>query len=266
MLILGIGGILGDTATAILRDGELIAAIEESKLARRAHWGDAGELPERSIQMCLELAGAKRAAVDAVAVARPIPESDFHLKLRAQFPNARIVVVEHHAAHAASAYFPSPFDEATVLTLDRGGDFRSGSRWHAQGTAITIEQEFYVPDSLGEVYGRVTELLGLNANQEEHKVQWLSVAGDDRFLPLFRDILCLSNAACAWTAATSTPIASVTGASARASINVSVSTTGRRSRKICGRTWRRAFSAPSRKPRFVWQATRSMCVSRAGSA
>jgi carbamoyltransferase len=191
MIILGIGGLLGDTATAILRDGELVAAIEESKLARRAHWGDAGELPERSIETCLELAGAKRTAVDAVAVVRPIPQSDFHLKLRAEFPNARIVVLEHHAAHAASAYYPSPFDAATVLTLDRSGDFRSGSRWQASGTGMTIDQELYVPDSLGELYGRVTELLGLDANREEHKVQWLSVAGDDRFKSLFLDILCL---------------------------------------------------------------------------
>src|ERR1043166_9182530 len=122
MIIVGIGGILGDTATAILRDGELIATVEESKLARRAHWGRQGDLPERSIDTCLELARAKRAEVDAVAIARPIPESGFHLRLRAHFPNARIVVLEHHAAHAASAYFPSPFDDATVLTLDRGGD------------------------------------------------------------------------------------------------------------------------------------------------
>ena len=70
-----------------------------------------------------------------MAVVRPIPDSDFHLKLRAQFPNSRILVVEHHLAHAASAYFPSPFDEATVLTLDRGGDFRCGSRWQAQRRA-----------------------------------------------------------------------------------------------------------------------------------
>lgn len=193
MIILGIGGILGDSATAILRDGELVAAIEESKLARRSHWGHAGELPERSIHTCLELARAKPAAVDAVAVVRPIPQSDLHLKLRAQFPNARIVVVEHHAAHAASAYYPSPFDEATVLTLDRGGDFRSGSRWRAQGTSMAIEEELYVPDSLGELYGRVTELLGMNANRDEHKVQWLSVTGDDRFKPLFHDILCLKD-------------------------------------------------------------------------
>jgi carbamoyltransferase len=193
MIILGIGGILGDAASAILRDGELVAAVEESKLVRRTHWAGHGELPERSIDTCLELAGAKPEAVDAVAVVRPIPESDFHLKLRARFPTARIVAVEHHAAHAASAYFPSPFDEATVITLDRGGDFRSGARWQARGTEMSIEQEQYVPDSLGELFGRVTELLGLNANQEEHKVQWLSVAGDDRLKPLFQDILCLSD-------------------------------------------------------------------------
>ena len=102
MIILGIGGILGDAASAVLRDGELVAAVEESKLVRRTHWGGLGELPERSIETCLELAAAKPEAIDAVAVVRPIPESDFHLKLRARFPNARIVVLEHHAAHAAS--------------------------------------------------------------------------------------------------------------------------------------------------------------------
>src|SRR6185436_2591077 len=185
MTILGIGGILGDAASAIMRDGQLVAAVEESKLVRRTHWAGHGELPERSIETCLELGAAKPKAVDAVAVVRPLPESDFHLKLRAWFPNARIVVLEHHAAHAASAYFPSPFDEATVLTLDRGGDFRSGARWQARGTEMSIEQEQYVPDSLGELFGRVTELLGMSANQEEHKVQWLSVAGDDRFKPVF---------------------------------------------------------------------------------
>jgi carbamoyltransferase len=194
MIILGIGGILGDAASAILCDGELVAAVEESKLVRRTHWAGHGDLPESSIESCLQRAGTKSEKVDAVAVVRPIPESDFHLKLRARFPNARIVVLEHHAAHAASAYFPSPFDEATVLTLDRGGDFRSGSRWHARGTQMSIEQEHYVPDSLGELYGRVTELLGLNANQEEHKVQWLSVTGDERLKPVFQDLLCMNDA------------------------------------------------------------------------
>ena len=94
----------------------------------------------------------------------PLPETDFHLKLRAQFPKSRIVVLEHHLAHAASAYYPSPFDDATVLTLDRGGDFRCGSRWQrAAAPQMTLEQEQYSPDSLGDLYGRVTELLGFES-------------------------------------------------------------------------------------------------------
>src|ERR1039457_2074065 len=153
MIILGIGGILGDAASALLKDGELVAAVEESKLVRRrTHWGGPGGLPERSIATCLELAGARPEEVDAVAIVRPIPESDFLLKLRAQFPQSRIVLVEHHRAHAASAYYASPFDHATVLTLDRGGDFRCGSRWLAEGTLMTLDHEQYAPDSPGDLY------------------------------------------------------------------------------------------------------------------
>ena len=194
MIILGIGGILGDAATAILKDGELAAAIEESKLVRRrTAWAGHAGLPEHSITTCLELAHVKPEQVDAVAVVRPIPEADFHLKLRARFPNSRLVVLEHHLAHAASAYFPSPFEEATVLTLDRSGDFRCGSRWQARGHHLTLDQEQYFPDSLGDLYGRVTELLGFDSNADEHKVQWLSVAGDTRYRDLFLEILCLTD-------------------------------------------------------------------------
>ncbi len=194
MIILGIGGILGDAASAILKDGELVAAVEESKLVRRrTHWGGPDGPPEHSIATCLELGGARPEDVDAVAIVRPIPESDFLLKLRGQFPQSRIVLVEHHRAHAASAYYPSRFDHATVLTLDRGGDFRCGSRWQADGTVMTLEQEQYPPDSLGDLYGRVTELLGFSANEDEHKVQWLSVWGDERYRDLYLEILNLSD-------------------------------------------------------------------------
>jgi carbamoyltransferase len=195
MVILGIGGLGGDAACAALKDGELVAAIEESKLFRqRTHRGDGNGLPVQSIAACLELARVNSDRVDAIAVVRPIPDADFHLKLRAWFPNARILVLEHHLAHAASAYFPSPFDEATVIALDRGGDFRCGSRWHGSGSRLIIEQEQYPSDSLGDLYGRVTELLGFEARADEHKVQWLSVGGDDRFRALFLEILCLSDA------------------------------------------------------------------------
>ena len=115
MIIIGIGGILGDAAAAILKDGELAAAVEESKIVRRRpSWRATAGLPEHAISTCLELAGARPEHVNTVAVARPVPESDFYLKLRARFSNSRILMVEHHTAHAASAYFASPFDEATV--------------------------------------------------------------------------------------------------------------------------------------------------------
>jgi carbamoyltransferase len=193
MLILGIGGLMGDAAAAVLKDGEIAAAVEESKLVRRRRpWGDRAEMPERAIATCLELAHAKPEDVDAVAVARPLPGADFHLELRGRFPEGRLLVVDHHQAHAASAYYLSPFEEATVLTLDRGGDFRSGARWLARGTEITLDREHYVPDSIGDLFGRVTELLGFEAREEEHKVQWLSVCGDERYVGLFLDILRLS--------------------------------------------------------------------------
>ncbi len=189
MIILGISGILGDAASAILKDGEIVAAVEESKLVRRrARWGGHGEMPSHAIEMCLRLAGAGPEQVDAVAVVRPAP-ADFHLKLRALFPASRILMLGHHLAHAASAYYPSPYEEATVLTLDRCGDLDCGARWRAAGTRMTLDQEQYFPDSLGDIYGRVTELLGFEANADEHKVQWLSVRGDGRYKDLFLEIL-----------------------------------------------------------------------------
>ena len=195
MLILGISGILGDAASAVLKDGEIVAAVEESKLVRRrANWGGQGELPDHSVDACLSLAGAAAGQVDVVAAVRPIPDSNFHLKLRARFPNSRILILGHHLAHAASAYYPSPFSEATVLTLDRRGDLRCGARWQASGTRMTLDREQYYPDSLGEIYGRVTELLGFDANVEEHKAQWLSVHGDERYRDLFLEIMGLTDA------------------------------------------------------------------------
>jgi carbamoyltransferase len=189
MVILGLGGLLHDTACAVVKDGELRAAVEQTKLTRSVV---PGAIPHAAIDECLRLAGAERRDVDCVAIARPFargPESLFHLALRDEFPNGEIAVVEHHAAHAASAFFASPFEEATVLTLDHAGDFRCGARWKASGTQLQIEKEWYYPDSLGRLYGAVAELLGFRARADEHKVQWLSTSGDDRFAPVFAEIL-----------------------------------------------------------------------------
>jgi carbamoyltransferase len=186
MIILGLGGILKDAACAVLKDGELLAAVEQRKVARQE---SPGVLPEAAIATTLQVARLRPADVNCIALVRPFAQ-EIHLTLRSRFPNAQVVMVEHHAAHAASAYYPSPFDDAAVLTLDRDGDFRSAARWRASGNQLHLEKDLYYPDSLGDFYSRVTELLGFNPGSDEHKVQWLSTADSgEQFLPLFEDIL-----------------------------------------------------------------------------
>ena len=172
MLIVGIGGLLRDTAAAVLRDGELVAAIEEEKL-RGAHWArHPGTLPLEAIRTCLKLAKAAAEEVDWVILAGPLgagASAHLHVQVKSLFPNGRIRVVDHHTAHAASTFFLSPFERATVLTLDRTGDMRCGALWQAEGNALRLEEELYAPDSPADFYGRITSLLGFRARAEEHK-------------------------------------------------------------------------------------------------
>src|SRR5260221_1649527 len=128
MIMLGLGGLQGGGACAVIQDGTIVAAIEESKLSRTPRAG----VPEAAVAECLRLAGVSRDAVYCVAVVRPVDPS-LHFSLRELFPRAEVAVVAHHLAHAASAFFASPFDKATVLTLDHNGDFSCWSRWNAQG-------------------------------------------------------------------------------------------------------------------------------------
>ena len=193
MLILGIGGWLHDGAAALLVDGRLHSAMEEEKLLRQSH---PGGLPRRAVDACLEMAGARREDVDYVALARPLAsgeDSSFHLQLKSLFPKCRMVIVDHHMAHAAGAYYPSPFDNARVLTLDRRGDMRCGALWEARDNRLEAVEELYAPDSLAGFYSRITELLGFRSGAEEHKVQWLSVDGEPRFRDLFLEILGLKH-------------------------------------------------------------------------
>ena len=183
MIILGLGGLRGGGACAVLKDGTIVAAIEESKLSRTPRPG----VPEAAVAECLRLAGVSRDAVDCVAVVRPVDPS-LHFSLRDLFPRAEVAVVGHHLAHAASAFFASPFEHAMVLTLDHTGDFGCGARWQAQGNHLQLEKEWQYPDSLAWLYSAVTELLGYQAGADEHKVQWLSTSGSERFHELFHEI------------------------------------------------------------------------------
>lgn len=189
MKVLGISGLLNDAACSLAIDGRIVAAAEQKKVARRH---TAGTLPIESIDTVLEIAGIKPTDVDCVALVRPLsaqPDSLLSLRLKQILPNARLLIVDHHTAHAASAYYASGFAEATVLTLDRAGDLRCSALFAARGGKLELERESYFPDSLGDLYGRVTEFLGFTARANEHKVQWLSASGDDRFVPLFEEIL-----------------------------------------------------------------------------
>jgi len=125
MNILGLAGLHNDPACAILADGVLASAVEQKKIAHRIQ---PGALPREAITAALQLAKLSPAEINSVALVRPF-DQELHMALRTEFANAQIVMVEHHTAHAAAAFYPSPFDEATVLTLDRAGDFRSAARW-----------------------------------------------------------------------------------------------------------------------------------------
>lgn len=186
MNILGIGGVMGDAAAALLIDGGIAAAVEESKLTRRPV---PGQMPEAAVATCLRIAGLSAADVDYVAVARPLPSGPaFPIALR-RFVKARVVSIDHHGAHAASAWWPSGFQEAVVITLDREGDLRCGAKWRGSGNKLVLEEEILYPDSIAELYGRVTELLGFRKRSDEHLVQWLSATGEPRYAPAFNEII-----------------------------------------------------------------------------
>ncbi len=186
MNILGIGGVLSDAAAAVIKNGQIAASVEEAKLTRRS---EPGRLPEAAIAACLKMAGLAPGDINHVALARPLPTGSALPAALRVFTKARVDTVDHHAAHAASAYYASPFEEATVITLDREGDLRCGAKWHGAGNTLTLEEEILYPDSIAELYGRVTELLGMRARSDEHRVQWLSVTGQPRFASLFNQIV-----------------------------------------------------------------------------
>ena len=220
MLILGVSDLEHDTSAALLSEKGFVAAIEEDKLSR-ASTAPAG-VPQLAIEQCLRQAGARAADVSLAAVAsRPKhawlrdeggqltafvsragassyamgAQDGLFWKLnqlqqlqRSLGPQTPVVNFEHHLCHAASAFYPSDFDRALVLTLDQCGDMWSGSLGLGEGDQLKPLESLAFPNSLGWFYSRVTELLGFRPGKDEHKVQWLSKEGSPRFVPVFRKL------------------------------------------------------------------------------
>lgn len=220
MNILGINCFSHDTAAALVRDGAPVAFIEEERFNREKH---TKAFPDSAVEFCLRTGGisigdvevvafAHRAGVDFVRgagdalkrlpvgakrlAAQTYVDASLARKQRAFLKRwgyrGRVVNVGHHQAHAASAFFPSPFDEAAVLTIDRGGDFLSTTLAYGRGTSVKGLKEVRNPDSLGEVYTAVTGWLGFHPNADEGKVMGLAPYGTDRYTETFRDLIHLT--------------------------------------------------------------------------
>lgn len=188
-IIVGLGGLLSDAGCCVIKNGQLASAVEQSKVRRSDR---RGQFADEAFSAALAVAKVEPEEIDCLAVARPFArgaESDTHLALRSRLPNAEIVVVEHHTAHAASAYFASGFEHAKVLSVDRAGDFRSAVLFEAAGNQMTPVRELYFPDSLGELFSRVTQLLGYEPRSDEHKVQWLSATAQPLYKDVFMNVL-----------------------------------------------------------------------------
>jgi carbamoyltransferase len=219
--ILGINAYHGDAAAAIVRDGQLVAAVEEERFKRIKHWAG---FPAQSIRYCLEAAGIDAGDIDHIGISFN-PRANFARRLRfvianrpsvgslldrlrrqgktlgleEQFANAvgasrgtikaKFHRVEHHQAHVAAGFLISPFDEAAVLSIDGMGDFTSTLLAHARGTNWRELGTVYYPHSLGFLYTAVTMYLGFPHYGDEYKVMGLAPYGEPEFADVFRRII-----------------------------------------------------------------------------
>ena len=222
MYILGISAMEHDPAAALVGEHGVIAAMEEGKLARMRSFEG---IPRAAIQFCLHQAGIGWAQVHRIAIASrpaqgwsrqtllrarlaplaPISSSYFVNKAFGQLgtelnnfrilrdmagpPRGRILPADHHLCHAASAYYASDFDRALILSLDENGGGRSGMAAIGEGRNIREIASLAFPHSLAWVFSQVTQLIGFRRRSDEHKTQWLSLAGDPVFASLFLEIL-----------------------------------------------------------------------------
>lgn len=220
--ILGVSAFYHDSAACLVRNGEIIAAAQEERFSRRK--GDES-IPSRAAAFCLRRGGIDASRLDAVAFYdKPLLKLDrlletylaiaprgvrsfLHaaplwsrqrLTLEQQLRKAlggyagRMLFAEHHESHAASAFFPSPFQEAAVLTIDGVGEWATASIAHGEGNRLTLLREQHFPDSLGLLYSAFTYHAGFRVNSGEYKLMGLAPYGEPRYVEaIYREVLSL---------------------------------------------------------------------------
>jgi carbamoyltransferase len=217
MRILGVSAFYHDSAAALVKDGQIVAAAQEERFTRRKY---DSSYPKNAIAYCLEEAGVGLDEIDYVAFydkpylkfarlvetylafaprgfrsfreAMPVWLDDklfqkrrLAAQLRAAAPQfdweRRLLFSEHHLSHAASAFFPSPFAAAAVLTMDGVGEWATTSAGLGDGNRITLSKEIHFPHSLGLLYSAFTYFTGFQVNSGEYKVMGLAPYGEPRF-------------------------------------------------------------------------------------
>lgn len=206
MIILGVSCFYHDSATAIIKDGKIIAAAQEERFTRVKH---DNTFPYKSIEFCLNSLGIAINEVDYIAFyekpilkfTRILEQHVAHfpksikvffdtipqwllkkLRLREIFKNelhyhGKIVFIPHHLSHAAASYYTSPFSEAAILTLDGVGEWATTTFGYAKDSHLKLEKQINFPHSLGLFYSAMTAYLGFAVNNDEYKVMGLSAYG-----------------------------------------------------------------------------------------
>ncbi len=225
MRVLGISAFYHDSAAALIEDGRIVAAAQEERFTRKKH---DPSFPARAIAYCLAEGGARLADLDHVAfydkpflkferllqtyaalaprgfasfrMAMPVwlreklfQKDLLRKELRAIDPQFdwkhRILFAEHHQSHAASAFFPSPFQSAVVLTLDGVGEWATCSVALGEGNRLDLLREIHFPHSLGLLYSAFTYYTGFKVNSGEYKVMGLAPYGEPKYAPAILDKL-----------------------------------------------------------------------------
>ncbi len=214
MYVLGINSLFHESAACLLKDGFIVAAAEEERFTRTKHAkkpraDNPNALPLRAMQYCLEEAGIDIRDLDHVAYSsdpgrRAVPWGGWTYDANPEFTrhirlvpdefsimgfDGRFTWVDHHTAHAASAFYPSPFEQAAVLTIDGIGDCNTTAGFHGLGTELRCVQEVPPPNSLGFLWELVSMFLGFDI-YDATKIMGLAAYGDpDRYARHFGQLV-----------------------------------------------------------------------------